>query len=661
MQKSFCGFARDGAFGRGLILMNGFSATTAKDNWRIRKYPAVPSRIPLVNSRPLGVVRNGARTILCGSYASPGEGSIFALNLENGQSERIITPGRSAGTYALMEGIDGKIYLDSELKPTCFDLETRTFQSLTDEAANGLVWSGLATRSGHVFFSSSPGEISEYDIANKRFLRRNYRGNNRGLFGKSWLELPDGRALCAFVSSTAEIMVFEPGREGECIPTIKQLAGRQSVHLCGMQRQMIVLQSEDLLVWLDPGTLRVVKSETVPGTPEATALLGDLMFGWAREGHLLLLEEHQWRTWHANVLPPQSGCFGNTPWGDLFFVGEEGDCFSMNLQGLQTHQIFTGAKNAMYLQTLCAGGDDKIYGSTFINQRFFAADRRTEEVADLGRASWNAGQVDFILARRGKIYMACYASADLVEYNPDIPIEDGRNPQVRLSLRKDYGQMRPRGFLAHEDRIWMTTHAQYGKLGGAITWLNPDTGEFKVSVPRATLNLENIILHAPSRTLAIGTSVEGDCKSAAAVERSASLILLDLKTECCRVFTPQDKVTSLTPLMATEDGSVLTWDFVKNKCSWFNLAQEVFSDWFKPPFSCPDSLPVWLTKETCVFTGHDGMLYLFNTKTQLVTKWELGYTVSHVTLVRNDQGLRLAASRNGTELIELTWVGADFN
>src|SRR5690606_9399792 len=75
----------------------------------------------------------------------------------------------------------------------------------------------------------------------------------------------------------------------------------------------------------------------------------------------------------------------------------------------------------------------------------------------------------------GKAYIGVYPSARVYEYDPSQESSDG-NPREVVDLRTE-GQDRPFGLVAVEEQIAVGTVAGYGLRQGALTLVDPASGD----------------------------------------------------------------------------------------------------------------------------------------------------------------------------------------
>ena len=142
------------------------------------------------------------------------------------------------------------------------------------------------------------------------------------------------------------------------------------------------------------------------------------------------------------------------------------------------------ATDGMAIQTLAAGTDGKIYGSTYINMHMFSVDPEGETINDLGKVVRWGGQVDSMHGGRdGKIYMGSYAYAVVSIYDPTRPWKIGTesdcNPREIGPIGS--GQYRTRStVLGPDGRIYIGSIPSYNSAPtGAFSRVDPATGEIR--------------------------------------------------------------------------------------------------------------------------------------------------------------------------------------
>lgn len=119
-----------------------------------------------------------------------------------------------------------------------------------------------------------------------------------------------------------------------------------------------------------------------------------------------------------------------------------------------------------------------VFTTTFINMSFQELDTRTGKGRNIHPCQVHGGQVAGTAWHDGKFWVACYGGAEISVYDPKLGGEWPRNPRHVLDIGEE--QMRPQGMASDGHYLWTATHAQYGKLGGALVRVDPKTETAKV-------------------------------------------------------------------------------------------------------------------------------------------------------------------------------------
>jgi hypothetical protein len=140
------------------------------------------------------------------------------------------------------------------------------------------------------------------------------------------------------------------------------------------------------------------------------------------------------------------------------------------------------------------------------------------------------GQVNQIVwdAGRHRALLSAYTAAAVTEYDPSRPVKWPENPRVVASAAHEH-QMRPRALAFDRRHVWMATGASYGLLGGALSRIDPETGEIKVwrnIVPDQTIN--SIVLDSKRRRVYISSDISADCDSCAPTQTTAQVVSFDM-------------------------------------------------------------------------------------------------------------------------------------
>jgi len=227
---------------------------------------------------------------------------------------------------------------------------------------------------------------------------------------------------------------------------------------------------------------------------------------------------------------------------------------------------------ALLLFMLEKGPGSKIYGSSYIPIRIFEFDMKTRKAAyhPYNPFQHAGGEVYSILVYSPeKIYMGAYGDADFIVYDSTKPWKtndkgyaqkEGTNPIYLGTLGDD--QNRPYDMIKGPDGyVYIATTADYGKVGGAVTKLDPKTNTWTVyrnCVPNqfitalATIPGEKKLFAGGSMSAATGYKELG-------VYGDAELFLWDTSKDTItyRTHMPLKGMHSILQLESTEDGILI--------------------------------------------------------------------------------------------------------
>lgn len=127
------------------------------------------------------------------------------------------------------------------------------------------------------------------------------------------------------------------------------------------------------------------------------------------------------------------------------------------------------------LQALSSGPDGNIYAGAFLSPPGMARfDPDTGETELLG----GTGQVEGFGTHGDSLLFGRYPNADVYAYDTTEPWAIGTNPSAPLRLGEE--QDRPQAFASVDDRVAVGSVPKSGRLGGALTMWDPETGAHDV-------------------------------------------------------------------------------------------------------------------------------------------------------------------------------------
>lgn len=215
--------------------------------------------------------------------------------------------------------------------------------------------------------------------------------------------------------------------------------------------------------------------------------------------------------------------------GAIVAVSLYGDFMRLDLMSgelIVNKKIDASARGA--IDCLARVAPDRVLGTTFITQRFWEANLRTKKGEDLGRVAPGVGEIMKLCKVDGKVYMAAYTGAELVEYDPSRPARYPENPRV---VAKPPHGMRPVAMIAAGTRVFYSSNTHYGHLGCVLARYDTKTGIAQSTHdPIPNLAIRTLALDASAKLLIVGTSIHADCGSSPPKSKSAHVATIDPET-----------------------------------------------------------------------------------------------------------------------------------
>jgi hypothetical protein len=255
------------------------------------------------------------------------------------------------------------------------------------------------------------------------------------------------------------------------------------------------------------------------------------------------------------------------------------------------------------LQSIQTGPDGRIYSSGF---RSGTVGVYTPMRSDLSVRRTGISQAEGSTTIGDTLYWGTYPGAIVYAYKPSEPWRSGTNPKVVCALTEQ-DQDRPYGMVNADGKLYIGTMAGYGKLEGALSVYDPETGEcttWKNPVPRQSIVS---LAHLDGKVYA-GTSIWGGL-GIEPTQTEAKLLIHDtatgsnqtvdlpsrgLRTALALTVGPDNRIW-----MVAED-HILVYDPIRQR---FVVDEKVFGELDIPGDDLVDAHDAFLT------VGADGMLY----------------------------------------------------
>ncbi|NND70887.1 MAG: hypothetical protein HKN43_04855 [Rhodothermales bacterium] len=177
---------------------------------------------------------------------------------------------------------------------------------------------------------------------------------------------------------------------------------------------------------------------------------------------------------------------------------------------LQRQSDFLG--DGMLVHSIAEGPDASVVGGTYINQGLFQYRTADETMYAPGRAVEFPGQIDNLVTFNDKVYLGHYTKGRFSVWDPQEDWSPGSDQDSNPKTLGTVGNVQdrvPHGVVGPDNRIYFATKPEYGKLGGSLVVLDPETEEF--TVHRNVVKDQSVYALVPDRSRYIyaSTSVRG--------------------------------------------------------------------------------------------------------------------------------------------------------
>ncbi len=208
--------------------------------------------------------------------------------------------------------------------------------------------------------------------------------------------------------------------------------------------------------------------------------------------------------------------------------------------------------SGMLVHAMAEGPGNTVVGGTYINQGYFAYSPDSSMYSP-GRSVEFPGQIDALVTHDEKIFVGHYTKARFSVYDPKRSWNPGpdtnNNPQI-IGTAGELQDRVPHGTVGPDGNLYFATKPAYGKLGGAIVMLNPQSNE--LTTFRDVVQDQSIyaLVSDDERYLWGSTSVRGGLGSRPSA-RSSRLFVWDTAN--------QNKTKEFTPVEGAYEIWGLDW------------------------------------------------------------------------------------------------------
>jgi len=531
------------------------------------------SRLPFVNAEFAEVhTPNGVR-LVTSIWGGKDNGIIFLIDPMTGECERKLLPEGEPGAYMLQTGPDGRLYLGGGNGNLFrYDPTSDTMETLVTGQMHGITWGGCVTDQV-VVWSANPGEACVYDWREDRLthvLKPLDTEDPTALYGHRIIQAPDGRILFAMNVPQARMIVLDPDTgERQCI-TPEVLQGESWTRDATFfdEKTVGVFGKKTWLFFRYP-TFEFIRSTPLPIGEDSLASRASFCGGkfyslGMPTGSLYELntDKNKWMVTKKNLVDSNA-----IQWAldkrYICTVNVTGNFMRHDLVSGDTFHRELDAWGPIGVHALCPIPEiGEIFGAPFINQRFWQIDMADRTGKELGRAADGGGQINYMLwdPQTRKVLMASYTTASITAFDPEQPPHWPDNPMELARVDQKLRQMRPLQLVYDGRYVWMVTSPIYGLLGGALSRVDPKTGEIKTwrnLIEDQTPNA--MVIDQESSCLFGSTTISADCGSAPPTQTAAKLFVFDReKLKLQSNWAPLKDCGTLKVWATLPNGEILT-------------------------------------------------------------------------------------------------------
>lgn len=506
----------------------------------VRRYPIPHSRLPFINAEVEQVWFQGADHLVSSVWGGSSGGRIYFWNPDSGSKGFRVLPDGIPGAYMLRTAADGCLYLGCGNGDLIrYDPVADRFEILVTGELKSITWGGCVTNR-YAVWEASPGHVGVYNWRESRLVKV-FRPIDTeypaALYGHNVVEAPDGRILLAIDVPQARFVVLnlETMTAESHTPANIRGVGSTSDALFWDDETLAAFVRGELHFMAYPGFELIQRiPRTGRGSPGGKACVVDgRLYAHNAADNALYVLDREAEKWEV-AAPEWSDGEPVTlhPWGDADVCGVtlSGVALRYDTRTRRTDRIDLESSGPMTAHALCPVPDRKIIvGAPFINQRFWVVDVETGDGEDCGRAAPGGGQINQIIWEpiTRRVLQSSYTTSSVTAFDPEARPDWPDNPRVLASAQHE-GQMRPTG-LVHDGRyVWMATSPEYGHLGGALSRIDPTTGDILVWRHLVRDQKVNSVQVDPNRRrVYCGTEIFADANSAPPTQTTGRLVAFD--------------------------------------------------------------------------------------------------------------------------------------
>lgn len=523
----------------------------------------------------LGEDAQGRPTLYGSTYNAPSDGvEFFGVDPVTGEIRTLKTMDGAWGPYHVVRAPDGRIYLgplNSRSQAEIWEYDPRTDELkmvavAPVEGSLSFCFGMAASPNGKIYCGAYGSGVYEYD-PNTGAVRLVVTTRS---YPKGLLAL-DERRLVVAQGTEASVLVVDvvTGAVTEVLPekyrdysfayNAVRVGDSVYVQLVTPDQKIVEFDADTMafrsevsgLTGMSFGEISKKRFTAIGPKPDGT---GATLFYVNGPEHKLKDTgvEPNWmvgpRLWPLSI--------DHQPW--LTSVGTTGLLGRWNPRTgeVWTHQLDLPG-DPKTIQALATGPDGTIYGGGNETNGLFGYDPTTGESTVYGNvAPGRTGNICSMASIGGRLFIGSYTHNVVTVYDPSRPWNPGDSPDSNPIDLGPVGEEQYRPFdmkVGPDGRVWVASSAAYGKLGGALTAIDPDSLQVE-SFRYLAGDQQLFSLAVGDGVLYAGTSRYGDDTDAGG---DAQLVVFDVTTErVVHATVPVPGANRITALAAAPDGTL---------------------------------------------------------------------------------------------------------
>lgn len=540
--------------------------------------------------------------------SAPTSNQMFLIDSRDLSVKRVAIPNNDFASHGAALGKDGTIYILPYGAPRAYAYTDGKFQPLAiDLPPQEYTWEALGASNGRIYFGTYPNAIfGEFDTATKQ---------------------------CTVWKQVAPNAKYVTDIREEAGGTIRFRAW-------GDKDTWLTFRPETRT--LEPASASApipVSAEKPPQLPEgdssftSTVRIGDQRFVLSfPSGRLWEVRPDGERIWRGDSGSPAEPWFLEATSDAVIGISHFGAVFrydprSGKMKRGQLPNRTPGGNTVMLLEAV---SPRCVIGANYSQQNLFQIDPQTGKIQTSEQmVARVTGEVMCAVGLQGKAYLGIYIHALLSEYDPKKPFKFGANPRELAALHTPYEQTRPAAAATDGRLVYIASESDYGKLGGALSVIEPKTG--KVDVYPQLLrdqDLSSLAYDPKTALLWGGTKRWGQMRAHPPTQPSAILYAFDPRTrKVVATLTPWPGTDGTTTLGVSGEGILIATNGEEVALIDTTRREPLFKG--KLPFGVPGR--VRLGSDGSGYTLINGTLYRWDFTHNILTPVSEAPGCTHLT------------------------------